>query len=226
MRLLRLLYLRVGRTSALSVLALAILTAPVAAVVPYGLPNVLGTKTANNRAVYAAIQTSNPTTRGTWIYHRVLARRIQSGYPETYVESGWIKNVGAGNYPRIYWVTNDLNNNRGGGYDDRFGAPGIGVIYNYEVRRTGSKTWSAYYTNNQLGSDWVGWDTMWEWASGGEANDTNQGMGDSTHNNVQSLGTDGVWYSACGYEVYNPHWQIWTLWGGANCSSWRIFGNN
>jgi hypothetical protein len=207
-----------------------LVAAPVAAIVPYAIPNVLGAKTANNRAAYASITTSDPTIRNAatlkWVYHRVLVRRIQAGYAGAYVESGWIKDAANGNYPRFYWTTRDINDTPSQGFYDAAGSPGIGGSYNYQVQRTGSKTWGAYVGATRVANKWIGWDTMWEWASGGEAPDTNQGMGDSNHNNVQILGTDGVWYSTCGYDVYNPNFNIWTLWGGANCSSWRIFGNN
>lgn len=200
-----------------------------AAIVPYVLPNVLGTNTNDVQGVYSAIETSDPTLRpdpsGEWVYHRAIARLPASN---SYVEVGWLKDAGNGSCPRVYWVAHDVNGVDSRDFYTGCGALGMGVSYNYEVLLTSQLTWSLYW--NDLGHPiknvWLGWSTGTEWASGGEAPNINQGMGDSTHNNVQRRGTNGSWNCACGYQVYNPNLNIWTLNAGANSSSWRIFGNN
>jgi hypothetical protein len=202
-------------------------TAPVAAVVPYAYPNVLGTGTATNWGVYAAIQTSNPTLRphhtGQWTYHRVIARRPANN---AFIEIGWLKDAGLGNYPRVYWVTRKPSGIENRGFYDGI-ILGMGVSYNYQVMRTSSNHWRAFVNGAEVRRTDLGFNDATEWASGGEAPNTSQGMGDSTHNNAQWRSpNNGPWNSTCGYEVYNPHWNVWTLHGGANCSSWRIFGNN
>jgi hypothetical protein len=215
-------------TTLICSIALLMVTAvPAQAVVPYFWPNVLGTKTQNNYGAYSFIRVSNPTIRpgvNAWVYHRALGRRIQADYGDTYIESGFTKNADT-NQVMHFWVWADRNGATGWGTANHLGFPVVGQAYDYKVERTGSKTYGAFVGPNRVLNRWLGWDVMWEWASGLEVGNTNQGSGDTNHGWVQVRGTDNVWRDTCGYEVYNSHVAIYTLWGAQNCYSWRIFGN-
>ena len=67
-----------------------------------------------NRGVYSAIVTANPTLRddptGKWSYMRAGGRRITA--EQTYfIEIGWLKGAEpeSNGVPRVYWVYRDIN---------------------------------------------------------------------------------------------------------------------
>lgn len=208
----------------ITILILALVATPV-----FALENAYRWSASANQGAYSAIVTGNSTLRndpnGTWSYMRVLAQRIISGNVY-YVEIGWLKGTQpqSGGTPRAYWTyraTNGTVDQGWGGY------PGIGIGYNYEVKRTGSNTWGFYFNNltTPLVTRSVGWDTADRYASGGETSTANQGMGDSYNNNVSYLSTSGSWIGACNMNQYITN-SIYHIDNGSNCSSWRVYGNN
>lgn len=93
---------------------------------------------------------------------------------------------------------------------------------------TAPMTYSFYYNSlaNPVKVQAVGWNKSTTAASGGETPNVNQGMGDSGNNNVTYIGTDGISsFPLCGAAdwITNP---IYHVNAGANCNSWRVFGNN
>jgi hypothetical protein len=119
-------------TTLICSIALLMVTAvPAQAVVPYFWPNVLGTKTQNNYGAYSFIRVSNPTIRpgvNAWVYHRALGRRIQAGYGDTYIESGFTKNADT-NQVMHFWVWADRNGATGWGTANHLGFPVVGQTY-------------------------------------------------------------------------------------------------
>ncbi len=193
------------------------------------LENAYRWSTSANQGAYSAIVTGNPTLRdnstGKWSYMRVFSQRVINGNVY-YVEVGWMKGTQpeSGGTPRSYWTyraTNGTIDQGWGGY------PGIGIGYNYEVKRTGSNTWGFYFNNlsSPLVTRSVGWDTADRYGSGGETPNTSQGMGDSYNNNVSYLSTGGTWIGACNMNQYITN-SIYHVDNGSNCSSWRVYGNN
>ncbi|HEV8636523.1 MAG TPA: hypothetical protein VG370_20075 [Chloroflexota bacterium] len=209
---------------AIGVISLVAILFPayVAAVFPYALPNAVGTKTQSNTGASAVIETTDPTlSGGGWVYHRVIGR-----YPEAnaYVEVGWLKDANQGNVPRVYWTTRST----GGVVDQNFPGvpnPTMGVSYNYQVFNTATDgTWAMFYNGSNVATRIVGYIAATEWASGGEANNNDQGMGGTDHNNVAWRDSGGNWFCACGYEVYNNNPMRWVVNVGPNNSSWTIIG--
>ena len=206
-----------------AVIILVVTVAPVLA-----LENAYRWSGTLNQGSTSAIVTGNPTLRGNptgWSYMRVFVQRIINGNVY-YAEIGWLKGSQpeSNGIPRAYWTYRDTNGAVAQGWG---GYPGIGIGYNYRMKRTGNNTWGFYFNdlNNPLLTRWVGWDTADRYGSGGETSDANQGMGDSGNNNVSYLATNGQWFGACNMNQFITN-NIYHVDNGANCSSWRVYGNN
>ena len=198
----------------------------------HALENAYRWRSQANQAAYSAIVTGNPTIRdapGTdWSYMRVAVQRIINSNVY-YAEIGWLK----GTYPesnltpRSYWTYRATDGTTAQGWG---GYPSVGVGYNYRVSKSGTSNYWDFYFNSlttPLVTRWVGWNTADRFFSGGEVptSTPRQGMGDSHNNNVQYLSTTGSWYAACNMTEYISD-TIYHITDGANCSSWRIYGNN
>ena len=212
-----------------SVLSAILLALP--AVTAFALVNAYKYQSVSNKGAYSAIVTGNPTIRtdpsGRWSYMRVAVQRIISGNVY-YAEVGWIKGAQPqSNFiPRSYWTYRDTSGNTDVGWG---GYPGIGIGYNYEVKRTATNTWSFYFNDlgTPLHTQTVGWENADDIFSGGEVPSSLQGMGDSNNNNVQYLNSAGTtWFGACSTTVTNDDPTKYHVDAGGNCSSWRVYGNN
>ena len=159
------------------------------AITAFALVNAYKEQFVSNKGAYSAIVTGNPTIRtdpaGQWSYMRVGAQRIINGNIY-YVEIGWMKGAQPqSNFvPRSYWTYRDTSGNINFGWG---GYPGVGIGYNYEIKRTGTNSWSFYFNDlgTPLHTQTVGWDNADDVFSGGEVPSGLQGMGDSNNNNVQ-----------------------------------------
>lgn len=196
----------------------------------FSLENAYNYRNIPNRGVSGSSVTANPTLRddpgGKWSYMRLGVQKIISGNVY-YIEIGWLKGAQpeSNGTPRGYWTYRSTNGTAGAGFT---GYPGVGIGYNYRVKRTSTNTWSVYYNdlNTPITTLWVGWDNADTAFSGGEVPNTNQGMGDSNNNNLSYWNTAGTsWYNLCSTSTFitNP---IYHVDPAANCSSWRVYGNN
>lgn len=199
---------------------------------PYsGLTNAYRWLSEANSAAYSAIVTGDPTIRsdptGQWSYMRVAVQRIINGNVY-FAEIGWVKGAQASSnfIPRSYWAYRNINDTTDEGWE---GYPGIGIAYNYMVKRTASETWGLYFNdlNTPDQTIWLGWDTADRIFSGGEVPNGSQGMGDSDNINVQYLDPTGsTWFNACNTVLLNEDPSRYFVDAGGNCSSWRVYGNN
>ena len=197
-----------------------------------GRINVLRFKGISNIGGYSEIETGDPTIRsdptGQWSYMRLGAQRIIKGNVY-YIEIGWLKGAQSqSNFiPRSYWASRNIN---GITDQDWGGYPGIGIAYNYVVKKTSSNTWSFYFNdlNTPVATVWVGWDNADRIFSGGEiAGGGNQGMGYSENNNVQFLDPmSSSWLPACNTSLQNDDPAKFFVLAGSNCNSWIVYGNN
>ena len=194
------------RRPAIAVGAAALLIALTVASV-LALENAYNYRNIANRGISGSIVTGNPTLRdnagGKWSYMRLGVHRIISGNVY-YIEIGWLKGAQpeSNGTPRGYWTYRNTNGTTGQGW---VGYPGVGIGYNYRVKRTSTNTWGVYFNdlNNPVTTAWVGWDNADDGFSGGEVPNTSQGMGYSGNNNLSYLNSSGTsWFALCSTSTF------------------------
>jgi hypothetical protein len=195
------------------------------------LENAYRYQTIDNAGISNSIVTGNPILRGSgfrWSYMRVLVQRIINGNVY-YAEIGWVKGdyPESGGIPRVYWTYRATDGTISQGWN---GYVGVGIGYNYAVRKSPTFNYWSFYFNNlgtPLETRFVGWGTADRIGSGGEVIDSSQGMGISDNNFTKIIDTDGFeYYVSCIADnfITDPKYKV--ILKPNDCSSWTVHGNN
>lgn len=200
----------------------------------FALENAFRYHIASNLGVSGSITTGSPAlrdgaTNSKWSYMRVLVQRTDG--PNTYyAEIGWLKGTQpeSNQVPRVYWTYRAADTSIDQNWS---GYPGVGISYNYAVKRdfTAPTLWGFYFNN--LSTPLVVRDMKWSisdrFGSGGETNNSLQGMGFSQNNGIKYIDINGnAIFTPCYATDRITFPKYLLLLSPSDCSSWVVRGQN